>query len=70
MAITRARESLYLLNYSQKPGSKGKTTKVKSSMFLKELKGDGHVGTLKDQALDEKRQAQISGVVVSKTLFL
>lgn len=59
VAVTRARESLYLLNYSQKPGSKGKITQVKPSMFLKEMKGKGHVRTLKDQQLDEKRQNQM-----------
>lgn len=59
VAVTRARESLYLLNYSQKPGSKEKVTQVKPSMFLKEMNGKGHIRTLKDQALDEKRHMQM-----------
>lgn len=62
VAVTRAREALYLLNYSQKPGAKEKVTQVKPSMFLKEMKGNGHVRTLKDQKLDEKRQLQMKEI--------
>lgn len=59
VAATRARESLYLLNYSQKPAGKDKATRFKASMFLKEMKDGSPVKTLKDQELDEKRLMQM-----------
>lgn len=62
VATTRARESLYLLNYKQKPAAKDKVTRVKPSMFLKEMKDGCPVRTLKDQELDEKRQTQMKEI--------
>lgn len=62
VAATRARESLYLLNYSQKIASKDKITRVKASMFIKEMKDGTPVRTLKDQELDEKRQTQMKEI--------
>lgn len=62
VAATRAREALYLLNYSQKPAAKDKVTRVKASMFLKEMKNGSPVKTLKDQELDEKRRTQMEEI--------
>ena len=50
---------MYLLNYRQKPGAKRKIVSLKASMFLKEMKNGSSVKTLRDQALDEKRQVQM-----------
>lgn len=61
-AAARARESLYLLNYSQKTAGKDKVTRVKAWMFLKEIKDGSPVKTLKDQELDEKRQSQMKEI--------
>lgn len=40
VAMTRARERLYLLNHTSKPGFKHKKTQVKPSIFLSEIKED------------------------------
>lgn len=55
VAATRAREKLYLLNYSEKPTGKNKTSRVKSSIFLEEMKGKGCTRKT-DQSFEEKRE--------------
>lgn len=71
MAVTRARESLYLLNYSQKPESKGKVTQVKPSMFLKEMNPEFAEGDLRHfkAGMSVNHKTLEAGIVVSKTLF-
>ncbi|XBX09995.1 3'-5' exonuclease [Enterocloster clostridioformis] len=71
VAVTRARESLYLLNYSQKPESKGKVTQVKPSMFLKEMNPEFAEGDLRHfkAGMSVNHKTLEAGIVVSKTLF-
>lgn len=62
VAATRAKEALCLLNYSQKTGKDGKTVRVKASKFLKEMRDDSPIETLKDQELNEKRLTQMEKI--------
>lgn len=60
VAMTRAKEKLYLLNYCKKEGKKGKITEVEPSLFLHEIKTDKYAERLKQEALDAKRKQNIA----------
>ena len=62
VAMTRAKETLYLLNYCKKEGKKGKVTEVKPSIFLKEIQTDKYAEKLKEEVLDAKRKQNIADV--------
>lgn len=62
VAMTRAKETLYLLNYCKKEGKKGNVTEIKPSVFLKEMQMDKHAERLRQEALDAKRKQNIADI--------
>jgi len=55
VAITRAKESVFLFNYRQKPGKKKTTTAVKASIFISEMKNPKRMKGYDNQALAKKQ---------------
>ena len=56
VAMTRARERLYLLNHTSKPGNQHARTKVKPSIFLSEIKEDVHWKNNENKALAKEQE--------------